>query len=136
MEGSDKYKYFIFLLVFLLILTGCNENSNKSSNSTNSSNLKVPIVNDNFFQEIGKEIGLDFTHSIGAEKMENIVESVGGGAAFLDFDQDGFMDIFTCSGTWVEGFSKGEKPKKLPENHLYRNKQNGTFEDVSKKSRN
>ena len=134
MEGSDKYKYFIFLLVFLLILTGCNENSNKSSNSTNSSNLKVPIVNDNFFQEIGKEIGLDFTHSIGAEKMENIVESVGGGAAFLDFDQDGFMDIFTCSGTWVEGFSKGEKPKKLPENHLYRNKQNGTFEDVSKKA--
>ena len=134
MEGSDKYKYFIFLLVFLLILTGCNENSNKSSNSTNSSNLKVPIANDNFFQEIGKEIGLDFTHSIGAEKMENIVESVGGGAAFLDFDQDGFMDIFTCSGTWVEGFSKGEKPKKLPENHLYRNKQNGTFEDVSKKA--
>jgi len=132
MGGSDKYKYFIFLLVFLLILTGCNEN--QSSKTNNSTNLKVPLANDNFFQEIGKEIGLDFTHSIGAEEMENIVESVGGGAAFLDYDQDGFMDIFACSGTWVEGFSRGEKPKKLPENHLYRNKQNGTFEDVSKKA--
>jgi hypothetical protein len=92
------------------------------------------VANDDFFQEIGQEIGLDFVHSIGADNMKNIVESVGGGAAFLDYDNDGFIDIYTCSGTWVEGFSKSEKPKKLPENRLYRNQQDGTFVDVTKKA--
>ena len=77
------------------------------------------------------EVGLDFVHSIGSAHMDNIVESVGDGAAFLDYVQDGYIDLYTCSGTWIEGFSKSEKPAKLPENHLYHNRQDGTFEDVT-----
>ncbi|PKP29152.1 MAG: hypothetical protein CVU01_01435, partial [Bacteroidetes bacterium HGW-Bacteroidetes-18] len=42
--------------------------------------------------------------------------------------------IYTCNGTWIDGFSKSEKPRKLTENHLYRNLQDGTFEDVTKKA--
>ena len=66
--------------------------------------------------------------------MNNIIESVGGGGAFLDYDKDGFMDIYICSGTWKEGFSQDPKPDKLPENHLYHNLRNGTYEDVTKKA--
>ncbi len=77
---------------------------------------------------------MDFIHSIGDTDLHNIVESSGGGAAFLDYDQDGFIDLYITSGTWVEGFSKENKPAKLPENHLYRNRGDGTFEDVTKKS--
>ena len=66
--------------------------------------------------------------------MNNIVESSGGGVAFLDYDQDGYLDIYVCSGTWLEGFSKGEKPPSLPANHLYHNLKNGTYEDVTKKA--
>ena len=73
-------------------------------------------------------------HSIGSEHLDNIIESVGGGAAFLDYDQDGYMDLYACSGTWIEGFSKSGKPEVMPENHLYHNNQDGTFEDVTKKS--
>jgi len=123
--------YIIFIFVLMLMNYGCNKNNNASSNSKI---LSLPETNDEFFQEIGQEIGLDFVHSIGADQMENIVESVGGGAAFLDFDQDGFIDIYTCSGTWVEGFSKSKKPAKLPGNHLYRNLRDGTFEDVTNKA--
>lgn len=112
----------------MLMNYGC-----KKNNKTQSI-LTLPEANDEFFQEIGQEIGLDFVHSIGADHMKNIVESVGGGAAFLDFDQDGFIDIYTCSGTWVEGFSKSKKPSKLPGNHLYRNLQDGTYEDVTNKA--
>ena len=115
------------LLVVMLFLSGCNFNSKTESLKT----YKSPVSNDEFFQEIGQEIGLDFVHSIGADHMKNIVESVGGGAAFLDYDQDGFIDIFTCSGTWIEGFSKSKEPDKLPHNHLYRNMHNGTFKDVT-----
>ena len=121
----------VFALFFML---GACEQGGKT-NKENDNLLLVPAKsNSEFFQEISESIGLDFVHSIGAEEMNNIVESVGGGAAFLDYDKDGFMDIYTCSGTWLEGFSKSEKPQELPHNHLYKNMQDGTFRDVSSQS--
>ena len=77
---------------------------------------------------------MDFIHSIGDDDLTNIIQSDGGGAAFLDYDQDGYIDIYACSGTWLEGVSKSEKPAELPGNHLYRNRGNGTYEDVTKKA--
>jgi enediyne biosynthesis protein E4 len=127
---SIEYIYFFILILFPLILTGCTSNNKSPSGSS----AAPPTMNDEYFQEIGQEIGLDFMHSIGDEHLDNIVESVGGGAAFLDYDQDGYMDLYVCSGTWLEGFSTGEKPEKMPENHLYRNRGDGTFEDVTKKA--
>jgi hypothetical protein len=59
---------------------------------------------------------------------------VGGGAGFLDYDLDGFIDLYVCNGTWIEGFSNDEKPEKMPENHLYRNRGDGIYEDVTKKA--
>jgi hypothetical protein len=133
-SNSNKTKYFVSIFVLSLLLSGCNLNDKSSSKPKNQSVHTPPAANDDFFQEIGQKIGLDFTHSIGADHLGNIVESVGGGAAFLDYDQDGYIDIFACSGTWIEGFSKSEKPRKLPGNRLYRNLQDGTFEDVTKKA--
>ena len=131
---KNQFKYFVSFLVILLVLAGCNNNNKSSSKSSTPSVYKNPVADDDFFQEIGKEIGLDFVHSIGADHLNNIVESVGGGAAFLDYDQDGFMDIYACSGTWIKGFSKSEEPEELPKNRLYRNNQDGTFEDVTEKA--
>jgi hypothetical protein len=131
---SSKYRFFVSLFVLLTAITGCNLNNKSSSKSQNQSVHTIPPANDDFFQEIGQEIGLDFVHSIGADNMKNIVETVGGGAAFIDYDQDGYIDIYMTSGTWIEGFSKSEKPGKMPENRLYHNQQDGTFEDVTKKA--
>ena len=133
-SNSNEYMCFVLLLIYLLILSGCQSNSNTSINSQKHSAAPLPLPNDDFYQEIGKEAGLDFVHSIGSDHMDNIVESVGGGAAFLDYDQDGYIDLYTCSGTWIEGFSKIEKPAKLSENHLYHNRQDGTFEDITEKA--
>ena len=128
-------KPFSFLIaLFFLVFCGC-QNDKKSIDDRETKVLKSPQANDEFFQEISEEIGLDFVHSIGADEMKNIVESVGGGAAFLDYDKDGYMDIFACSGTWVEGFSKSKKPETLSYNHLYRNMGDGTFRDVSQKAK-
>lgn len=126
-------RYYSIVFLILLLAWGCTSNQQADSKSLKK-NLLPPASNGEYYQEIGKNIGLDFTHSLGAEEMTNIIESVGGGAAFLDFDKDGYIDIFVCSGTWIEGFSKSEKPGELPTNHLYRNQQNGTFEDVTKKA--
>jgi hypothetical protein len=132
--NSNQFKYFVFFFALLFILAGCNLDSKSSSKSHSHPVYTNPMENDDYYQEIGKEIGLDFVHSIGADHLNNIVESVGGGAAFLDYNQDGFMDIYTCSGTWVKGFSKSEEPEELPKNHLYHNNGDGTFKDVTDKA--
>jgi enediyne biosynthesis protein E4 len=127
---SKTSSFFSFLFIFLLTISSCQ--SNKSSQKQSAA--RVPAADDDYFQEIGKEIGIDFVHSIGDKELSNIVESSGAGAAFLDYDQDGFIDLYVCNGTWLKGFSKSEKPDELPHNHLYRNLGNGTFEDVTKKA--
>ncbi len=121
------------LISLILIIIGCNF-GDKAGENESIALYNAPEPNDDYFQEIGETIGLDFVHAIGSEEMENIIESVGGGAAFLDYDQDGFMDIYVCSGTWVEGFSKTKPKGSAAYNHLYRNLQDGTFEEVSKKA--
>jgi hypothetical protein len=131
-SNSNESRRFAFLFIFLLTVSACQ--SNKNSSSPKQSAAAVPAANSDYFQEIGKEIGLDFVHSIGDNELSNIVESSGAGAAFLDYDQDGFIDLYVCSGTWVKGLSSGEKPEELPHNHLYRNRGDGTFEDVTKKA--
>jgi hypothetical protein len=118
----------------ILLFTGCRQGSQTASGSAKQSEDTVAAANDDFYQEISQQIGLDFVHSIGDDDLTNIIQSDGGGAAFLDFDQDGYIDIYVCSGTWLEGVSKSEKPSEMPGNHLYRNKGNGTFEDVTKKA--
>jgi len=122
------------LLIEILFFIGCRQGSRSAAGADNKSDAVVPASTDDYFQEIGQQIGLDFVHSIGDDDLTNIIQSNGGGAAFLDFDQDGFIDLYVCSGTWLEGFSKGEKPSELPGNHLYRNRGDGTFEDVTKKA--
>ena len=119
-----------FLFMSLLTFGSCQSNNKSSSKSV----ALPPAANDDYFQEIGKEIGIDFIHSIGDKELSNIVESSGAGAAFLDYDQDGYIDLYVCNGTWLKGLSSGEKPAELPHNHLYRNLGNGTFEDVTKKA--
>ena len=119
-----------FLFIFLLTIYSCQSNNRSSSKSAAS----PPAANEDYYQEIGKEIGIDFVHSIGDKELTNIVESSGAGAAFLDYDKDGFIDLYVCNGTWVKGLSSGEKPDELTHNHLYHNLGNGTFEDVTKKA--
>jgi len=129
-----KLNIVIVILVALLI-SGCRSGSKPASMQTGQTEITVPSPNNDFYQEIAKETGLIFKHSIGEEELNNIIESDGGGAAFLDFNMDGFIDIYACSGTWVEGFIKSEKPSEVPGgNKLFRNKGDGTFEDVTKKA--
>jgi hypothetical protein len=125
-----EYKFF-FLMIILHVLPAC-QSKNQSSHRSQKSSASVPVANKEYFQEIGKQIGLDFIHSIGDNDLSNIIESVGGGAAFLDYDQDGFIDLYVCSGTYLKGFNHEDIQAKSTGNRLYRNKQDGTFEDVTK----
>jgi hypothetical protein len=59
-----------------------------------------------------------------------IIEANGTGVAFVDYDNDGRLDLFMVNGSRLEGYTDG----KAPTNHLYRNTGARGFEDVTKKS--
>jgi hypothetical protein len=66
----------------------------------------------------------------GKETNKYLLETTGCGAAFLDYDNDGRLDVFLVNGTTLEGPAKGQEST----NHLYRNKGDGRFEDVTVKA--
>ncbi|KPK87326.1 MAG: hypothetical protein AMS27_02710 [Bacteroides sp. SM23_62_1] len=123
----------------VILLTGVFFFACQSKNNPSTSNGDIPAsapapVTDDYYQDITGYSGIDFVHSIGDDHLTNIVESSAGGASFLDYNQDGYIDLYICTGTWIEHLSDGEKPDKLPENHLFRNRQDGTFEDVTRRA--
>jgi hypothetical protein len=64
----------------------------------------------------------------GAEEKKYILETVGCGCAFIDYDNDGWIDIFLLNGSRLEGAPEGAT------NRLYKNNRDGTFADVTEKS--
>ena len=66
----------------------------------------------------------------GRETNRYLLETTGCGAATLDYDNDGWLDLFVVNGTTLEGFPKSSEPT----SHMYRNRRDGTFEDVTTKA--
>src|SRR5262245_47081863 len=89
--------------------------------------LKVPLPKVQF-QDVAAKSGLTARHVTGGDNQKNyIIETTGSGVALIDYDNDGWLDIFLVNGTTLAGFPKGQEPT----NHLYRNNKNGTFSDVT-----
>jgi hypothetical protein len=84
-----------------------------------------------YFVDVTRHVGIDFEHTLGDGHLSNIVETVGSGAAFLDYDQDGYLDLYVANGAFVDGVSTGERPKTARGNRLYRNREGRLFEDVT-----
>ena len=83
------------------------------------------------FTNIAREAGLDAVTVFGGQRVNRyLLETTGCGVAVLDYDNDGRLDIFVVNGTTLEGFAKDQAPI----SHLYRNKGDGTFEDVTAKA--
>ena len=69
-------------------------------------------------------------HTAGKSKMKYLPESSGAGCAFLDFDNDGWMDIYLVNSGKCDFYN----PPKPLRNALYRNNRDGTFTDVTEKA--
>ncbi len=78
------------------------------------------------FADIAAEAGIDFTYDNGATGRKLIVESIGGGVAVLDYDLDGWPDLFFSQGGELEG-----APVPMKHDRLFRNLGDGSFVDVS-----
>jgi hypothetical protein len=81
------------------------------------------------FTDIAKEAGLVLPVVYGeADHKDYILETVGCGCAFFDYDNDGWMDIFLLSGSSMAGAPS------VASNRLYKNNRDGTFSDVTEKT--
>lgn len=75
--------------------------------------------------DVSDKCGIDFVHTDGGTGKRYVVESVVGGFATLDFDGDGYVDIFFVNGTYLESKQSSSR------NALYRNNGDFTFTDVT-----
>jgi hypothetical protein len=81
------------------------------------------------FRDVTQQAGLHFVHNNGAFGKKFLPETLGPGVAFIDYDNDGWPDIFLVNGMdWPGHAQKHSTPK------LYHNNHDGTFTDVTHKA--
>jgi hypothetical protein len=80
------------------------------------------------FEDIARQAGLNTLNVSGGDThKEFIIETTGNGALIIDYDNDGWPDIYLPNGSTVEGFPSDHAPI----GHLYHNNHDGTFSDVT-----
>ena len=84
------------------------------------------------FVNVARQAGLNAKTIFGTEqKNKFLLETTGCGVAFVDYDNDGWLDIFFVNGTRFEAkYAPGEAPV----SRLYKNNRDGTFTDVTVKA--
>jgi enediyne biosynthesis protein E4 len=87
-----------------------------------------------WFVDVASKAGILVRNVNGSvEGKRYIVEATGSGVAILDYDRDGWPDIFLVNGTNLPG-AESEDNREKPTNHLFHNNHDGTFTDVTAKA--
>jgi enediyne biosynthesis protein E4 len=94
----------------------------------------IEAGSEDLFEDVTKRAGLDFVHQFCDTRLANIVQSNGSGVAILDYDGDGFMDIYFVNAGPLEGVTNHAPGTRREPNRLYRNRGDGTFEDVTERA--
>jgi len=90
------------------------------------------------FTDVTAASGIAFVHENSPTTNKYLIETMGGGVALLDIDNDGWLDVFFTNGAKLQDpMPPGAIPAKSDprfSNRLYRNNRNGTFTDVTEKA--
>jgi hypothetical protein len=82
------------------------------------------------FVDVAARLGLSRTLLAGRPGKDHLLDSAGSGAAFLDYDKDGRLDVYLPNGWRLEGATVAERGR----NALYRQRPDGTFEDATERA--
>jgi enediyne biosynthesis protein E4 len=121
------------------------EQQNQSAVSTGGTHAAVldaekrPITAGGFvssgpviFQDVAQKAGLaGWHHVMGTPDKKFIIETVGSGVALLDYDNDGWLDIYLVNGSTYDAENGKAEP---PHAALFHNNRDGTFTDVAAKA--
>ncbi len=89
-----------------------------------------PTARHPIFRDVATQRGLNFTHLNGASAEKFFPEIMGSGGLFLDVDNDGWLDVFLVDGGSLASPAVAGRAR----HRLYRNRGNGTFQDVTEAS--
>ena len=82
------------------------------------------------FRDVTQAAGIHFHHERAASEQKLYIETMGAGVAWIDYNQDGFLDAFFVNSGYTPLFH----PAKAPRPALYRNNGDGTFTDVTEEA--
>ncbi|MBI4324063.1 MAG: CRTAC1 family protein [Chloroflexi bacterium] len=94
----------------------------------------IPAGPNDIYEDVTSKAGLAFVHQYCDSRIANIIESNGAGGAVLDYDQDGWPDIYLVNSGPLPGVTHHAPGTPRQPNRLYRNRGDGTFEDVTAKA--
>jgi len=120
----------IIAVSFLVLLSTLGFGRIADSQIRDSQATRHPLQNDPVFADVTEAAGISWRQFSGESPDRFLIETMGGGVAFLDFDGDGLLDIFFVNG----GETPNGKSSSPVRNALYRNLGNGKFEDVAAKA--
>jgi len=83
------------------------------------------------FEEIAEKAGLRFTTANSPTTNKNQIETMVAGVALLDYDRDGYLDVYLVNGAAIPSLKK-DSP--IYWNRLFHNNHDGTFSDVSERA--
>jgi hypothetical protein len=90
------------------------------------------------FTDITRRAGIDFKHESSATSNKYLLETMGGGVALFDYDNDGRLDVFFTNGAKIaDPMPDGQRPDKSERkfwNRLYHQDERGGFTDVTEKA--
>ena len=87
-----------------------------------------------WFEDVTLRAGINFVHQFCHQRIANILLSNGSGGVVFDYDNDGLMDIYLLNWGPLEGVTAAPPGTPRQPNRLYRNRGDGTFEDVTRKA--
>src|SRR5262245_9536461 len=97
-----------------------------------------PSAPDVRFTDVARAVGLGFEHANSATSNKYLIETMGGGVALFDYDNDGRLDVFFTNGAKLEDpMPAGKAPDKSDPrfwNRLYHQNADHTFSDVTEKA--
>jgi hypothetical protein len=133
-RGIFRAMVFVFVLIGPLRLASARQTvppKKEQPAAATKAGPKVPTGNaKDLFVDVTRAAGINFHLTCGSKEKLYILETQCGGAAALDYDNDGWMDILLVDGSTIEDYRAG----KCHPPRLYRNQHDGTFADVSAKS--
>ncbi len=128
------------VLVFLSLLGACRPGPGGGKGASPEAAASLPSTPpvqagpEDLFEDVTAKAGIGFVHQLASGKLTNIVESVGAGGVVFDFDGDGLPDLYLVNSGPHPVISPGPAGTRRLPNRLYRNRGDGTFEDVTEKA--
>src|SRR5205085_9194303 len=132
-QGAMNYSNRAALLLMLCTLAtlGRPASPEQAQHASRASATELRLNTSNravHFEDIARQAHLNFSITCGGAEKLYIMESLCGGVALFDYDNDGWIDIFLVNGSTLDHLHDG------PMSKLFRNNHDGTFTDVTEQT--